>query len=307
MGYGMASSNRINHALHDPNWSYDGANRVRPRNADMVIPSEYTADMEDRLYCPECFTPISRSPKDKDRFSNGRSCCFMHRATYREIPCSLRTPLADGKKYLTEEDAKQAIASDQLAIISSFMADRPLKPHGDAEPYGQSAVEDNVGPVAEVPIGRHRGETFALPSRITTIAGLCRRFDVNLYKYFVLPNTDVARKLSDILIDIATVTEECAVPRLYYGTILRSRNAGIHPKPTNIRMTRLQAHPDIVDFTIKVSAGEQEEKGINDESAGRIVLFWGKITSNGVGLAVSGLGWGEFALLAEKYQKFLTV
>ncbi|MEV9638967.1 hypothetical protein ABZO35_31595 [Burkholderia pseudomallei] len=273
----------------------------------MVLPSEYTADMEDRLYCPECFTPISRSPKDKDRFSNGRSCCFMHRLTYRAIPCSLRTPLADGKRYLTEEDAKQAIASDQLAIVNSFMKDRPHKPDGDAEPYGQSAVEDDDGPVAEVPIGRHRGETFALPSRITTIAGLCRRFDVNLYKYFVLPGTDVARKLTDILIDIATVTEECDIPRLYYGTILRSWNAGIHPKPTNIRMTRLRAHPDVADFTIKVPAGEQEDKGINDESADRIVLFWGRVTSNGVGLAVSGLGWGEFALLAEKYQKFLTM
>ncbi|MFM0620005.1 hypothetical protein PQR37_38780 [Paraburkholderia nemoris] len=303
----MASDNRIKHALHDPKWSYDEVNRVRPSNAAMVLPSEYTKDMEESLYCPECFTPISRSPKDKDRFSNGRSCCFMHRSSYRDIPCSLRTPLVDGKKYLSEEDAKQAITSDQLAIISSFMTERPHRPDGNAEPYEQSAVEDEDGPVAQVPIGRHRGETFALPSRITTIAGLCRRFDVNLYKYFVLPNTDVARKLSDILIDIATVTEECAVPRLYYGTVLRSRNAGIHPKPTNIRMTRLQAHPDIVDFTIKVPAGEQEEKGINDESAGRIVLFWGKITSNGVGLAVSGLGWGEFALLAEKYQKFLTV
>lgn len=307
MGEGVASSNRINHALHAPNWSFDAANRVRPSSADMVLPSEYTADMEDRLYCPECFTPISRSPKDKDRFSNGRSCCFMHRLTYRAIPCSLRTPLADGKRYLTEEDAKQAIASDQLAIVNSFMKDRPHKPDGDAEPYGQSAVEDEDGPVAEVPIGRHRGETFALPSRITTIAGLCRRFDLNLYKYFVLPGTDVARKLTDILIDIATVTEECDIPRLYYGTILRSWNAGIHPKPTNIRMTRLRAHPDVADFTIKVAAGEQEDKGINDESADRIVLFWGRVTSNGVGLAVSGLGWGEFALLAEKYEKLLAV
>ncbi|MDX3907696.1 MAG: hypothetical protein QHC78_18560 [Pigmentiphaga sp.] len=303
----MAYDNRIKHALHDPKWSYDEANRVRPSNATMVLPVEYTKDMEESLYCPECFTPISRSPKDKDYFSNGRSCCFMHRMAYRAIPCSLRTPLADGKRYLTEEDAKQAIASDQLAIVHSFMKHRPHKPDGEAEPYGQSAVEDEDGPLSQVPIGRHRGETFALPSRITTIAGLCRRFDVNLYKYFVLPGTDVARKLTNLLINIETVTEKCDIPRLYYGSILRSWNAGVKPKPTNIRMTRLRAHPDIPDFTIKVPAGEQEDKGINDESAGRIVIFWGKITSNGVGLAASGLAWGEFALLAEKYQKLLSV
>ena len=187
------------------------------------------------------------------------------------------------------------------------MQDRPSKHDGTAEPYGQSAVEDEDGPDATIPIGRHRGEEFSLPSKITTIGGLCRRFDANLYKYFVLPNTDVARKLSDVLIDIATVTDECDVPRLYYGIILRSRNAGQNPKPSNIRMTRLRAHPNVPDFTIKVQASDQEEKGINDESAGRIVLFWGEITASGIGLAVSRLAWGEFALLPEKYQKLLTV
>lgn len=301
----MDSDNRIKHALYDANWTYDEKNRARPPNSQTILPLEYTAGMADRLYCPECFTPISRSPKDKDRFSNGRACCFVHRPAYREIPCSLRTPLTDGKKYLTEEDAREAIASDQLAIVSAFMQDRPNRPDGVAEPYDQSAVEDEEGPVSEVPIGRHRGEKFALPSRIATVAGLCRRFDVNLYKYFVLPQSDVARKLADILVDIATVTDECEVPRLYFGTILRSWNAGRDPKPNNIRMTRLRPHPDVADFTIKVQAWKQEEKGISDESAGRIVLFWGKITTNGIGLAASGLEWGEFAVLPGKYQKLL--
>ncbi|WP_027798853.1 hypothetical protein [Paraburkholderia dilworthii] len=302
----MTASNRINHALYDARWTYDGANRVRPTASKMVLAGEYTAEMADRLYCPECFTPISRSPKDKDRFSNGRTCCFMHRSRYREVPCSLRTPIADGKKYLTEEDAKEAIASDQLAIVDSFMQDRPAKPDATGAPYEQSAVEDKDGPIAEVPIGRHRGEKFALPSKIATVAGLCRRFDINLYKYFVLPGSDVARKLADVLIDVATVTDECEVPHLYYGIILNSWNAGQNPKPSNVRMTRLRKHPSVADFTIKVQASEQEDKGINDESTGRVVLFWAKITRNGIGLAATHLAWGEFALLPDKYQKLLT-
>jgi hypothetical protein len=301
----MDSNNRINHALYDPNWNYDRANRARPSDAEIVLPWEYTADMAESLYCPECFTPISRSPKDKDRFSNGRVCCFMHRSAYRDVFCSLRTPLADGKRYLTEEDAREAVANDQLVIVNSFMQDRPSRPNGTAEQYGQSAVEDETGPATAIPIGRHRAEKFVLPSKITTIAGLCRRFDVNLYKYFVLPNNDVAQKLTDVLIDIATVTDECEVPRLYYGTILRSWNAGLSPKPSNIRMTELQAHPKVADFTIKVQAEKQEDQGINDESTNRIVLFWGKITASGVGLAASRLGWGEFGLLPQKYQKLL--
>lgn len=181
----MASSNRINHALHAPNWSFDAANRVRPSSADMVLPSEYTADMEDRLYCPECFTPISRSPKDKDRFSNGRSCCFMHRLTYRAISCSLRTPLADGKRYLTEEDAKQAIASDQLAIVSSFMKDRPHKPEGAPSHMGKVLSKMKMGQLRKFPsegieakrsrfrVGSRQSQGCADASMSTSISTLC--------------------------------------------------------------------------------------------------------------------------------------
>ena len=82
----MCHDNRANHALYDPTWTYDGANRVRPRKAETVSPWEYTQDMADSLcYRPECYTPVSRSPKNKDRFSNGCLCCFVHRPAYREF------------------------------------------------------------------------------------------------------------------------------------------------------------------------------------------------------------------------------
>ncbi|MCK4155439.1 hypothetical protein HFK88_24910 [Ralstonia pseudosolanacearum] len=261
--------------------------------------------MIDRIFCPECCTNLSRSPKDKAKFSNGRSCCFVHRPTFRDVECSLRTPSADGKRYLTEEDATHAIESDQLAIINAFMQDRPEKAGAALDPYDQSAVEDIEGPLSSVPIARHRGENFELPSRITTVAGLCRRFDKNLYKFFVLPNSNVAKKLANSLVDIATIEEECDVPRLYYGEIIRSYNAGQNPKPTNIRMTELRSHPNVKDFYLKIAASKQEEKGIDNESVGRIVLFWGKIVGSGIGLAANGQSWGEFALLPEKYEKLL--
>ncbi|PTD98344.1 hypothetical protein EIL82_24145 [Pandoraea apista] len=262
--------------------------------------------MEDRIFCPECSTPLSRSPKKKVKFSNGRACCFSHRSAYRDIECSLRTPLADGKYYASEEDAKRAIENDELAIISSFMTDRPEIIGGPSEPYDQSAVEDLDGPMSSVPIARHRGENFKLPSRITTVAGLCRNFDKNLHKYFVFPNASAPQKLVSVLTDIETVTEPCETPHLYYGKIVQSTNAGRIPTPTNIRMTKLRyPRGKWIDFNIKIQAAKQEEKGINDNSAGRIVLFWGKITESGIGLAVKGLGWGEFSLLPEKYNKLL--
>ncbi|MGC5831708.1 hypothetical protein LDP08_14220 [Ralstonia pseudosolanacearum] len=302
----MIDNNRIKHALLHDGWEYNPSDKPRLHNeARLVLASEYTSEMVDRIFCPECCTNLSRSPKDKAKFSNGRSCCFVHRPTFRDVECSLRTPAADGKRYLTEEDAKHAIENDQLAIINSFMQDRPEKLSATLDPYDQSVVEDITGPISSVPIARHRGERFELPSRITTVAGLCRRFDKNLYKFFVLPNSNVAQKLTNVLVDIATVTEECEIPRLYYGKVVRSYNAGQSPKPTNIRMTELRSHPSVKDFYLKIQAAKQEEKGINSESAGRIVLFWGKIVESGIGLAASGLSWGEFALLPEKYEKLL--
>lgn len=302
----MIENNRIKHALFHGEWEYDARDKTRLRNeARLVLASEYTADMSDKIFCPECCTNLSRSPKEKAKFSNGRSCCFVHRPTFRDVECSLRTPSAEGKRYFTEEDAKHAIESDQLAIIDSFMQDRPEKTSAVLDPYDQSAVEDIQGPISSVPIARHRSERFELPSRITTVAGLCRKFDKNLYKFFVLPNSGFAQKLTDILVDIATVTEECDAPRLYYGKIVRSYNAGQNPKPTNIRMTKLLSNPNVKDFYLKIPAAKQEEKGITDDSVGRVVLFWGKIVGSGIGLAASGLSWGEFALLPEKYEELL--
>ncbi|VAW56386.1 hypothetical protein MNBD_GAMMA07-2730, partial [hydrothermal vent metagenome] len=48
-----------------------------------------------------------------------------------------------------------------------------------------------------------------------------------------------------------------------------------------------------------------QEKGINDDSKGRIVIIYGKVTVSGIGLCIENIGWGEFALLPEKYNHFL--
>ncbi len=261
--------------------------------------------MQGATFCPVCRTNLSRSPKEKMQFSNGRSACFKHLPRYEHIPCDLRVPRPEGMRYETEELAAQAIAHDQLAIVSSFMAVRPEAPEGVADPYDQSAVEDIAGPASEVPISRHGGTQFTLPSRISTVAGMCRRFDKNIYKYYVLPGARTAQLLSSLLHDVTQTDDVDGVARLYWGRIVRSRNAGINPKPTNRRMTELQAGPKVKDFTLKAPAFEQEEKGIGDDSVGRIVLFWGEITVSGIGLCIDRPGWGEYALLPEKYEHLL--
>jgi hypothetical protein len=48
-----------------------------------------------------------------------------------------------------------------------------------------------------------------------------------------------------------------------------------------------------------------QEHGIDDESPGKIVIIFGKITESGIGLCIERFGWGEFAVLPDKYTHLL--
>lgn len=299
-------NNRIKYALHLHGWTYeDGDVSELLNKAKKVLPGEFQESMLGNLFCPGCKTNLSRSPKNKPNFSNSRKACFIHLPSYSHIECDLRTPKPEGMKYPTEELALQAIADEQLAIVSSFMTEAPESSASPGEPYNQSAVEDRLGPISEIPISRHKGESFKLPSKITTVAGVCRRFDANLYKYYVLPGEVVASRLISSLKSVAEVETTDSTPKLYWGEIISSHNAGINPKPSNLRMTRLRCHSAVKDFYLKAIDEQQTEKGINDQSVGRIVLFWGRIRENGIGLCVERPKWGEFALLPSKYENLL--
>lgn len=137
---------------------------------------------------------------------------------------------------------------------------------------------------------------LALPTKISTVAGICRKFNENYYKYFYLPNSNVAVLLNELLQNIEDEDDE---PKLYYGVIRNSFVAG-QGTDSNVRMTRLVSNPAIKDLN-----GIQKKHGINDNSEGRVVIFWGKITTNGIGLCVENLTWGEYGLLPEKYNSIL--
>lgn len=287
-------------------WSYEiGKVHELLLKGRKILPGDFHESMLGSIFCPGCKTSLSRSPKNKPTFSNSRQACFVHLPSYSEVECDLRTPKPEGMKYPTEELALQAIADDQLAIVSGFMTTPPEKKHNLGEPYSQSAVEDLHGPISEVPISRHSGETFKLPSKISTVAGICRRFDENLYKYYVLPGEVTAARLVSALTKVEQVEATDDTPKLYWGEIVSSHNAGITPKPSNLRMTKLRCSRAVKDFYLKAVDSEQMEKGIGDKSGGRVVLFWGKITWNGIGLCVELPAWGEYALLPTKYDHLL--
>ena len=99
--------------------------------------------------------------------------------------------------------------------------------------------------------------------------------------------------------------EEDDMPRLNYGVIVKSFNAGLNPKPTNIRMTKLSCNPNVHDFYLKVTDRVCIQRGITDDSKGKIVLMYSNVSISGIRLCLERLKWGEFVLLPEKYNDLL--
>lgn len=303
----MSAKRKIAYAHHLPGWEYDGGNRDALKASRKVVPDEYEEEMLGNLFCPGCYTNVERTPKEKDLFTNGRIPFYRHLSRWLHVGCALRAKRPEGKRYDSWEEAKRAIEHEHLTIVKEFLQAKPEVEHTVSADYDETPVEDVNGPLSEVPIGRHQGESFQLPSKITTVAGICRNFEVNKDKYFFLPGAQHAIQLADLLTGVTElkrdILETNQSPRLYFGRIKRSWNAGNYS--TNIRMTRLECDSAIGDFTVKLQDGFCRDKGINDDSAGRIVMFYGIITKSGGGLAVENLAWGEIALLPAKYNELL--
>ncbi|OEC34836.1 hypothetical protein SAMN05216600_11446 [Pseudomonas cuatrocienegasensis] len=296
--------NRIKFALYLKGWLFQGGDKAQlKKNSENVLIDEYASQMKGFIFCPECSANLFRSPEDKEFSSNGRAAYFAH-SRGNKTDCGLRTKRAEGKKYLTEEEAKRAILNEELVIVEGFIKDKPIAPNKTSAEYDASQVEEIDGPTANVPIGRHKGEAFKLPSKFKTIRGICNNFDENITRYFYMPSGQHAIQLQDLLKNIEIVTDEDETPRIYYGKIIRSANAG--KTPQNIRMTKLKyKNPGYADFYLKLTDEKQQEKGIDDNSTGRVVLMYGKITTSGAGLCIENIGWGEFALLPKKYERLL--
>ncbi|WP_368648915.1 hypothetical protein ABRY95_04775 [Castellaniella ginsengisoli] len=298
-------ANRIAFAYYLNGWSVEDQNIQDLRNrAAKILPNEFTKEMEGHIYCPACYTTLSRSPREKAVFSNNRAARFIHLPRHKNVKCDLRTRQAQGKTYINIELARKAIENDELAIIDSFMRQPPAQQEKEGEGIYDDIVEDIDGPITDAPLSRHNGEKFSVPSKITTVAGICRRFDRNLYKYYLMPGSQSAVLLQSLLVDIRDVKGADPVLRLYWGIIKSSFSAGADPN-RHLRMTELHCNADVKDFYIKAIGSEQLRKGISEESVGRIIIFWGSITVSGIGLCLNRPGWGEYALLPEAYAHFL--
>ncbi|MCF5727024.1 hypothetical protein K3H43_06475 [Aeromonas veronii] len=212
--------NRIKFARHLHGWEYNTGDKSELKiKARSILVTEYQPIMENHIFCPHCCVGLFKSPKGKDFSSNGRAAFFAHKPGFDSV-CDLRAKKIDGKHYLNEEDAKQAIQDDELVIVAGFIKDKPILPHINNSIYDQTEIEDITGPETLVPIGRHKGASFKLPSKFKTVKGIVTNFEENLHRYFHFPKMRNAILLQDCLHKIENVKKPDEQPRLYYGEIV---------------------------------------------------------------------------------------
>lgn len=302
----MTDIDHIKYAWYLKNWKYDsGDTKHLKSHGTRIQVTDYHADMKRAIFCPECSAPVFRSPEDRDYAKNGRKAFFAHSRSVQTV-CSLRVRRTLGKSYVNEEEAKQAVANGELTIINSLMRDKPEVPKIDGPVfYNLEPNEELNGTATDTPIGRHTGEIFKLPSKITTIRGLCRLFDTKLNKHFLLPGQQAANTLRSQLTPLSKIEEADKTPRLYFGKITHTMNMG--KGPANIRQIFVDFNQtiDYGDICIKAEAQLCDEHGISNEARGRFVIAYGPIKRSGTGLAVPKLGWGEFALLPQQYEHLI--
>lgn len=297
-------NNRIKFALYLPGWIDEGFNRTTLQaNAKRILTTEYLEIMKGVIFCPECFSGLFRSPEQGERDAGGRPAFFSH-ARGSIAKCSLRTMRREGNRFDSEEEAARAVDNEQLVLISGFMASRPQAAQQGKQQFNGPVVEDLNGPLALGPISRHTGLAIKLPSKVTTIRGICRNFDRNYYKYYMFAGSQYPVQLRDLLVDISTVNEVDDVPRFYFGRVISSAHMG--PNPWNLRLTWFDyAQRGYKDFCLKAPETDCSDHGINDNAIGRVVIMYGVIRESGIGICLEKMGWGEYALLPKQYEILL--
>ncbi len=298
---------KIPYALYSDSWCYDFESTSELMNdSSQIVPNEYDNEsMRKKIFCPKCFTPLTRTPLEGNVSTNGTLAFFKHLPSYNYVKCLYRAKRGEGLNYDNEAEAREAIDNDLLVIVDSFLRDKPQRDNTvSGEVYNDTLIEDTNGPNTNALISRHEGESYNLPSKVTTVTALCRKFPENLSKGYYLPDTQVALPLADLLNKAESLASEDDANKLYIGKIIGSDHRG-EKSDNNIRMTYLKFSKGggYKDFCIKTIHSQQSQHGINDSTTGRYVIFYGKITESGIGLCVENLGYGELALLPERYNE----
>ncbi len=296
------NNRRIPYALFTKDWEFgQGGNNIL--TGHQVTPEEYQLEMKHSLFCPICTTPLSRVPEKGELFSNKRPAHFRHLGKFKRVPCDLRTTKPEGMYYEDEEEASKAIESRDLVIVSAWMSTPPadsLEYTDDEVEFKQTSIEDMEGEKAEVPIARHQGKVFELPTKISSVLALCRNFDLNLYRGYYFPESQYPMRLCDMLFSVKRVRLSISYnSRLFFGRIVRYTILSYRS------VISLECEKSDEIFKVYSFPNYDQRKGIGQNSIGRVLLAHSSLQWEGGTPRCFIDLWGAYALLPDKYERFL--
>lgn len=274
-------------------------------NGNTVMINEATSEMKGKLFCPKCGIGLFRNPSE-GIFSNGRKASFSHKQS--DIYCIWRSTKKIGLNFENEREANHLIENDQLAIVSGFMKERPEPTPNESGVYDQTPVESEDGENINVPIPRHDGATVSLPSKIMSVNGICRNFQQNYEKFFLLPNSESPQLLSSILKNVDSInkdtldalsSDEDQREALYYGLITKVEDF------KHVRLVFLDTHSSVIDFCLRGNIEDLNQHGLTIKNVGQYLVVWGKVSSRGIGYSFHHPSWGEYGVLPIKYNDLL--
>lgn len=282
------------------NWRYgEHSGSLLIASSKEVTPEEYDQSMMGRLYCPECKTPINRSPRKTLVMSNSRTAHFRHLPSYSHVLCNLRTSKPKGKRFINEEIVYQAEEKEDLVTVNSWAKEPPLGDEFETRgEYGQTQIEDSKGEETEEPIGRHSGDSFDTPRNIETVAAICTNFDKNLNVGYFLPNSQHSGLLKDLLFDVSRLDEGCSrSARLFFGRIYDYRTL------TNRNVIELIVRDDPrLIFRLYTYPYNDERKRLDIDIRQRYIIFHSDFYHERNGFLACKLDeWGQYSILPDKY------
>lgn len=159
---------------------------------------------------------------------------------------------------------QKAVEDEELIVISGFLESRPdNNPRIDSENESipiDSHFERKNGKEVSLPISRHNGESFKVPSQVTSVQSLCVNFDHNYYREIYLVDEDSRAKryrLCDSLKEINDIEKGSTEPSFYFGEFWKIQRFSGH---SNVWLKIKQGAP-FKDFRIRITNDTADGRG----------------------------------------------
>lgn len=297
----MTNKNSITYALYNREWVYGIDPRLLNVNSIQVTPEDYEPFMYGYVFCPSCFTPLSRSPKKKNISKNSIKAHYKHLPRHKDIPCPYHTISQKGLNYVNDELTVETQEDLQFKTVKAWAK---LPPEDYMDPSEQNTYQginhDLKGEKTEVPIPRHSGAHMKLGSNIGTVQYICWNLDKLFYVGFTLPNQATALPLKDLLYNSKLITNDITTkPQLFYGKMKGFRYQTFKNK------IKIERHNGKA-LSLYTNPEWDNRRKLNATCIGKYVMFYGSVQWDENNKPyVMLVDWGTYAVIPTKHKDYI--